>query len=121
MRADQPKVGRYAVAGFHQHDVAGHDLLCGDSQPPAVAQHGGVRIDHAADRVQCLFGAAFLHEADDGVQDYYRQDDRRVAEMVEQQRDQRGGQQHIDQQVVELQQQAHQRSAPGGCRQAVRA
>jgi hypothetical protein len=38
------------------------------------AENRSARIDHRADRCECLFGAALLNKADDRIDDYHRQD-----------------------------------------------
>ena len=59
-RHDHPAVGRHAVAGIDQHDVAGHDLVGGDLDHVAVAPHLGDRLHHLAEGRCGGLGFAFL-------------------------------------------------------------
>ena len=79
-----------------------------------------MRVDHPADRLQRLHGLALLDEADDGVDDHDTQDDRRVDEVIEKQRQSRRGQQRVDEQIVKLGQQSPESTPLRRLRQAVR-
>ncbi|MCZ7641555.1 MAG: hypothetical protein M5U33_00755 [Pseudorhodoplanes sp.] len=63
-----------------------------------------------------FFRAAFLHEADDGVEHDDDEDHERVDRVAEQSGDHGRAHQHVDQHIVELQQQPHQRAARSGGR-----
>ena len=93
-------------------DVARHQRLGGDRLAAAVAQHVRLQRQHLADRVERSLRLALLQEADERVDDDDADDDRGVDPMLHRRRDRRRGQQHVDQDVVELQQQPHQRPAP---------
>ena len=38
--------------GSSRHEVAGNDVLRRNGRPPAIAQHGGARVDHPSDGVE---------------------------------------------------------------------
>ena len=118
-RPDQPQVGGHAVSRLQQRDVAGNQRVGGRALAPPVAQHRGRGVDHAPDRRQGALRPALLQKPDQRVDQNHGQDHRRVARMVQRQRQRRRRKQHINQQVVELRQQAAQRPARGGLRQAV--
>ncbi len=118
-RADQAQVGRHAVARLQQDDVARHDGLGRNGGAAAVAEHRGTWVDHAADRGQGVLGPALLDEADDGVDQDHRQDDRRVDDVTQKGGDQRRTQEDVDQQVVDLAGQPGEHGAPRRCRQPV--
>ncbi len=121
VRRDKPQVGGHLVAGLEQHDVPGHERCAVHRLPFAPAQHGGPRGEHAPDGVHGLLGLAFLNEADDRVRDYHREDHRRVGHVAQRDRDHGRPQQHVDQDVVKLQYEAHERAAPRWFGQAIRA
>ncbi len=120
-RPQQPEVGRHAISCLEQDHVAGHEIRGIDRLPPPVAQHRGMRRQHVADGVERLLGAAFLDEADRGVHQDDAEDHRRVGHVAEQRGDKRRGEQHVDQQVGELPEEAPQRAARRGGGQPVRA
>jgi hypothetical protein len=116
---DQAQVGRDAIPGCQVNDVAGHQVLGGDFVALPRARHGGVRRKHVADRIERLFGASFLDVADQGVDHDHAEDHAAVERMAEQRGDDPGRQQHIDQDVVELQQEALPARGAGRRRQQV--
>ena len=68
--ADEPGVGRDAVALFELHDVAGHEVGDGDDRHLAVAHHLGVGRHHLLQRLGGLLGAVLLKEADGRVEQH---------------------------------------------------
>ncbi len=85
-----------------QHDVARHQLAGGDRLARAVAQHLGFRRGQLPQGSQGLLGAAFLDDAQGGVQDDDGQDGRRF-DLVAQKAEISGGDdQQDDDEVVEL-------------------
>jgi hypothetical protein len=110
-RPHQPQVGRHAVAGLEHHVVAGHDVVCRHGDAPAVADERGLRVDHLADGRERLFGAAFLNEADDRVDDDHRQDHQGIDLVADEGGEHGRPQQDPDEQAVELRQQARQGAA----------
>ncbi|MNX66381.1 hypothetical protein D3C86_974710 [compost metagenome] len=111
MRIEQPDVGGDLVPRAQDHDVAGDQIAGVDVFLLAVAHHAGVVRQHAADAVQGAFGLAFLHIADDGVDDRDRQDHGGVQPMPHQGRDRRRAQQDVDQHIVEMAQKPQPRAA----------
>ena len=55
-----------------------------------------------------LFGLSFLQKAERGVDDHHAGDDRGVEPQSQHELDEAGGEQNIDEDVVELLQEAHQ-------------
>ena len=112
----QPEVRRYAIAGFQQHQVAAHQLGGRQALDEVVAAHAAFQAEHSANRPHRLLGLALLNEADQRVDQRHGKDDQAIQPFAEHQGQQRGQQQHIDQQVVELTQKAFERSvrAPFG-------
>ncbi len=100
------QIGRQAVARSDLHHIAGHQIGRVDLLQPTVAQHLGVRRQQVADGLQRLFGLALLQHTDGHVEQHHRQDDTGVQPVTDQRGDTRRGQQHQDQQVVELRQHA---------------
>jgi hypothetical protein len=120
LHLQQPQVGRHAVARSQQHQIAGHQVGGIDVLAPAVAQHHRMRRQHRADRVQRRLGLALLDEADDGVDHHRGQQHAGVDPVAQHRGDGRGAEHHVQQHVVELRQQAHQRPALGRAAQPVR-
>lgn len=77
-----------------------------------VPAHRGMRVDHGADRLERLLGPALLDEPDRRIDDHHRQDDERVREVTDRRCERAGTQQHVNQQVVELCEEAQQCIAP---------
>jgi hypothetical protein len=75
--------------------------------------------EHVADGVQGLFGLALLDEANQGVDEDHAQDDARIHPLPQQGGDPGGAQQHIDEDIVDLQQETHQGPALPGGREAI--
>ncbi|MNF58306.1 hypothetical protein D3C84_398580 [compost metagenome] len=115
----QAQVRRHAVAGFQQHQVARHQFLCRHLAHFAIALDPAVQGEQLLDRAHGVFGLAFLDEADHGVDQHHTEDHCGIEPFAQGQGDQGGCQQHIDQQVVELQEEALQRPGAGPFRQAV--
>jgi hypothetical protein len=113
-------VGGDLVAGFEEHDVARHERLRRDHRRWPVAQGSRFRREHVADRIERLFRLAFLKEAEQSVDDDHAEDDRGVQPQVHHYLDEAGGEQHIDKHIVELVQEAHERTLLARGRQHVR-
>ncbi len=101
-RADQAKVRRHLVARLQDDDVAGHQLLGGDPGPLPLPQHERLGREHLADRIQCPLGPALLDEAHDRIDQNDAQDHRGVDPFAEPRGDQGRAEQHVDQDVVKL-------------------
>ena len=115
----QAQVGRHAIAGFQQDDVAGHQAGHVHHLPLAATQHPRGRRQHGLQGGQRLFGLALLDETDQGIDQHHRHDHRRVDVVAEQSGQHRRGDQEQDQRVVELLQESAQRRTPRRRRQAV--
>ena len=118
---DEADVGWDLVAGFEEHDVARHERLRRDHRRLPVAQRSRLRREHVADRIERLLRPAFLKEAEQSVDDDHAEDDRRVEPQVHHQLDEAGGEQDVDEDVVELLQETHERTALARGRQHVEA
>ena len=66
---DHPAVGRDAVAGIDQHDVAGHDLVGRDLRHLTVPPHLGDRLHHLAEGRCRRLGLPLLVVAEPGVEE----------------------------------------------------
>ena len=69
--------------------------------------------------LQRLLGLAFLNEAEQRVEDDHAEDDRRIDPQVEHQLGEAGAKQDVDENVVELRQEPHERSPLLAFRQPV--
>ena len=118
---DETQVGRDLVAGFEKHDVAGRRdprPECSRVSPPRTRAR--LRRKHVADRVERLLRPALLHEAEQRIEDDDGEDDRGVEPQAQHQLDEAGGEQDIDEDVVELGEEPQQRPLLLALRQAVR-
>ncbi len=116
----QPQIGRHPVPGFQEDHVARYEVGGVDLVPLAVAQNRCVAGQHGAHGLEGTLGLALLDEADDRVDHHHTHDHGRVDVVLQPGRDRGRGQQHVDQRVVELQEEAQERSPPAWGRQAVR-
>ncbi len=115
----QSEIGRHLVARLQEDDVARNQGVRRHHAAPAGAHHARLEREHLADRGERPLRLALLHEADERVDEDDARDDAAVHPLAEQRRDQGGPQQDVDQDAVELEQQAHERPAPLGRRQPV--
>ena len=100
------------LPGVQHDDVARHQPFGRDGAARAVAEHRGDRRQHLPDRVHGLFRLAFLDEADDRIDQDDGEDDRRVDGVAEKRGDHGRGEKDVDQDVVELRQEPHERASP---------
>ncbi len=114
-----PQIGWHLVARLQQHDVAGHQFRPADSDAPAAAQDGGARRQHGADGGHRRLRLALLHIADHRIGQNHGDDHRRVHPVLQARRHHGGTEQHIDQHIVELRQEPHERPAAACLGQAV--
>ena len=119
-RPDQADVGGHPRPGFDEHEIAGNDRIGADGDAMAVAQHRRLGVDHAADGLQRLRRLAFLDEADGRIGQRHRQHDAGIDPVAERRRKHRRRQQGVDEDVVELEEEARQGAAPCRPRQPVR-
>jgi hypothetical protein len=119
-RAQQAQVGRHAVAGFDQHDVARHQARRRHAHAPAVSQHARLRRDHAPHGRERFLGLAFLDESHEGVHQHHSDNRPGVDRVAEDRGAERRGEQEVDQHVVELRGDARERMARLCFRKGVR-
>ena len=111
MRGKQAQIGRYLITRFQQHDIAGNKMLAINTDTLTATNYMGTWREHMADRIHCLFRLALLNEADNGVGNNHGQDDTRIGPVTQCRGNQRRAEQHIDENVVEMQQETNQRAA----------
>ena len=105
---------------MNNDNVAGNQFFGGDAAQLAIAHYGRLERQHAPDRGQRLFGLALLDESHNRIDKNDAKNHARVHPVGEQGRHTRRRKQDVDQDVVELQKEAHQRTAPTARRQAIR-
>jgi hypothetical protein len=116
---EKPEIGGNAVARIKENDVARYQVFCCNRQACAAAQHVRVRREHLADRVHRAFGAPFLDEADHSIRQHDHKNDPGVAGVPEPGCQHRGGDQHVDEDIVELREKPPQRASARRFGQAV--
>ncbi len=119
-RPDQAYVGGHPRPGFDEYEIAGNDRIGTDRDAMAVAQHGRLWVDHAADGFQRLRRLAFLDEADDRIGQRYRQHHTGIDPVAERRRKHRRCQQCVNEDIVKLEEETHERAAADCLRQPVR-
>ena len=119
LRIHEPQVRGNLVARLKEHDVPRNELFRGNHARLAAAQGARLGGQHVADRLQRLLGLALLNEAEQRVEDDHAEDDRRIDPQVEHQLGEAGTEQDVDQDVVELRQEPHERSPLLAFRQPV--
>ncbi len=107
---EEAEIGRHAVAGLEQDHVAGNELRGGHAKLASSATHDGLGGDHATEGFDGLFRPAFLDEADDRVDQDHAEDDAGIDPLGQGRSDAHGGEEDVDQGLVELEEQAF----PGG-------
>ena len=115
----EPEVGRHLVAQFEQHDVARHELIRRQHARRAAAQGPRFGRQHVADRIQRLLRSPLLDEPEQPVDDDDAQNDRGVDPQAQHHLGEARAKQHVDQDVVELGDEPHERPALPAFRQAV--
>ena len=120
LRLDEPQVRRNLVAGLEEHDVPRNELLRGKHARLAAAHGPRLGGEHVADRIQRLLGPALLDEPEQRVENDDGEDDRRVDPQAQHQLDEAGAEKDVDEDVVELGEEPHQRAPLLALRQAVR-
>ena len=102
LHLNEAQVRRHAVAGLKQHNITRDQLVGGRDANFAVSLDASVGRKHASDRIQRFLGSAFLKESENGVDDDDARNDRRVEPKPEHELHEAGGEQDIDEDVVEL-------------------
>ena len=104
-RGDDAAVGRDAVAGLHDDDVAGDQVHGGGGLDLTVSSDPGGGGQHAFQGVERCLGSVFLNEADGGVrQNHHQHHDGRLQLTGHREADGSGPQQDENEEVLELQQ-----------------
>src|SRR5690606_16569711 len=104
---EQAQIRWHFVPRFEQHNVAGNQGLAFDAATIAIPKNRGFWSQHLANGVDSFFRLALLNKADDAVDDNHGNNDNRIDKMAEQRSDDGGSQQHIDENVMEMKQEAH--------------
>ena len=115
----QAEVGRDFVARLQDHNVAGHEVFGGNHPALAVTQCQGLRGEHVADRIQRLLRLALLQKPEQPVDQHHAEDHAGVEKFTEENLANPRRDQHVDQHVVQLHEESHQRSAFRRSRQPV--
>ena len=100
-REDAP-VGRDAVAGFEQQQVARNQARCFDLAHLAAAAHAGGWRQHVLEGGQRGFGAVFLEETEGRVEQDHDPDDDGVLDLADRAGEDRSAEQDDDQGIAEL-------------------
>jgi len=119
LRINKAQVRGNLVPRLQKHNVPRNELFRGNHARLAAAQGAGLGGQHVADRLQCLLGLALLNEAKQRVEDDHAEYDRRIDPQVEHQLDEAGAEEDIDEDIVELRQEPHERPPLLALRQAV--
>ena len=99
----ESSVGRHPVAGFDEHDVAGHEFFRRDGTHFTVTTDTRGGDEHPAERVERCFGPVLLDETDHGVEQHDDDDNGRSLQLARNgEADSGGRQQDGDKEVVEL-------------------
>ena len=102
MGGQHARIGRNAVAGLEQQEVAGHEMLRGHERRPGAATHACDGRQHVLQRRQRRLGAMLLEEAECGVEQHHDGDDDRVLEVADRAGQHGCADQHDDEKVPEL-------------------
>ncbi len=116
LHVDQAQVGGNSVPRFEDHDVAGNQFVSGNQPGFSAAYCASLGREHVADRIERFLRPALLDEAEQGVENDHRHNDRGVEPQPQHQLCKSCGQQHVNQNVVELQQEPDERSPFGRLR-----
>ncbi len=106
--AYQTQIRRNPCAGLQQDEIARYDIFGGDVQTLAIAYDRRMRVDHPANGFERALRPPFLDETDNRVENDHRDDDRRIHQIADRRGQYGGGNKHVDQKIVELQQEAHE-------------
>lgn len=99
---EQVEIGRHPIARLDQHHITWHEVLGAALLHPPIAPHAGVDGEQGAQGRGALFGPILLIGAEDGIDQDHGEDERGVLDIADEQRDDRGGQQNVNQGAEEL-------------------
>ena len=96
---------------LEQHDVPRNKLIRREHAGLAAAHGPGLGGKHVADRIQRLLGPALLDEPEEPVENDDGEDDRRVDPQTQHQFGEAGAEKNVDEDIVELGEEPHERAA----------
>ena len=118
---DQPDIGGNPVAGNEHDDITRNQFLTENGHAPAVPDDSRFKGKHFPDGFESAFGLAFLYESDDGIDQDDHDNDTGIDPVFQQTGNERRDQQHVDQDIVELQEKPGERAADFGGRERIAA
>ena len=107
----QAQVSGNLIAGLELHKVTGHQVGGIQSHEPAAAPHHRVGGEHVPDGFERVLGLPLLDETDGSIGQHHAENHARVEPVLQKGSGHGRSQQHIDQHVVELGQEAQERAA----------
>lgn len=114
MHVDQSDIGGNPVTGSEHDDVSRNQFFTENGRTLAVPDDSRFKRQHFADGLKSAFGLPFLYETDDGVDEDNPDNDAGIDPVFQQAGDECRYQQHIDQDIVELQEKTGERAADFG-------
>lgn len=119
----EAQVRWHTIAGLHQHDVTRHERLGRHGHALALPQHSCLEREHVLKHVlngaDRLFGLAFLNEAHQCVDEDYCENNACVGVVADGRRDRHRNEQDLQQEIVELRQEAPNGGSRSSGRQAI--
>ena len=110
MRFNHAQVRRDTISGADHHDISRDQRRSGDRFMIPLSYHYGFAGEHIANALQRFFSIALLDMANQRVNDGNPKDHKHVYPVAHKELKQRGHQQHVNQYVVKMRQEAQ----PGG-------
>ena len=95
-------IRRDAVTVAQDNEIAGDDLRCTDLTLASLADHEGRRVDGTPQRDHRAFGACFLQQPEQAVQEHDRRDHGRLEPFSDEHRDRGGRDEKRDERVGQL-------------------
>ena len=93
MAFDQSPIRGNAIACFHEHDVAGHELFHRNIVGSSITEGARTMRDHRLERHQRAFGSMLLQKAENRIEDDHGSDQHRVLEIADDASEQGSGDQ----------------------------
>lgn len=107
------------VSGLQKNDISRNQFFRGDGFSSAISQSDRMQGKKRLQRFQCPLGFAFMQKTDQGIDEYHAQNDGGIDPMSKSRRHRGRSQQDVNQNIVELHQEAAQRSSFTRGRQAI--
>ena len=101
-RLDDAHIGGDDFSGFEQDDIAGDQFGTGDRRRLPFSHHNCRCSGHFLERCHGLFGAVFLAEPEDSVQEHDHGNGDRICRLSQCPGDDGSGQQDDDHEILEL-------------------